>query len=126
MGYTRATHLLLDNEKRIIAVLLGIPRDHVEWKKNHDEVLSLLQNAASASFSASMTHRRGNFPSVAHGLSFGGGQKAGYILKFIPLTTLISEQEPRHLKHSKANFVLLESLVRNKSVQRICKYASGM
>lgn len=73
----RSTHLLLDKGGYVIGVLLGKPRDKEGWKKAEDKAFDALQGAAekiSSSIKES-TNRRGNFPSLAHGISFGGGQK---------------------------------------------------
>ncbi|KAF8341107.1 hypothetical protein F5887DRAFT_919101 [Amanita rubescens] len=72
------THLLLDGQGRIVGVLLGWPRDTEGWTQVHDEVLKLLDKAADAHPDClKKTHKRGDFPSLAHGLSFGGGQRSG-------------------------------------------------
>jgi hypothetical protein len=75
----RGTHLLLDRDGHIVGVLLGQPKDTESWCWVHNNAFDLLQNAASRlSFSdQESSHRRGSFPSIAHGISFGGGQRVG-------------------------------------------------
>jgi len=73
----RSTHLLLDRDGLIVGVLLGMPKDVEGWKRALDEAIVALQKAADkiSTRTKSTTHRRGTFPSLAHGVSFGGGQK---------------------------------------------------
>ncbi|KAF5353901.1 hypothetical protein D9756_007287 [Leucocoprinus leucothites] len=105
----RTTHLLLDRKKRVIGVLLGQPRDSEGWKKVHDAAYEAFQTVASKlSYSKKeLSQRRGDFPAVAHGISFGGGQ-----------------EEPKHLSHSAKKTAILDGLMQEKSVQRICKFGS--
>ncbi|KIL53869.1 hypothetical protein M378DRAFT_19460 [Amanita muscaria Koide BX008] len=105
----RTVHLLLDRERYIVGVLAGHPNDK-RWGQVHEDAFTKLQQAASTmSYSdKERSNRQGLFPTVAHGISFGGGQK-----------------EPRYLRHtSEKKTEALEQLVRDKSIQRICKFAS--
>ncbi|KAM6488797.1 hypothetical protein JOM56_015746, partial [Amanita muscaria] len=79
------------------------------WKKVHMGVFEVLKKAASRmTFPAKdKEHRRGTFPTFAHGISFGGGQEM-----------------PRHLRHLPENEKILEELMSNKYVQRVCKFGS--
>ncbi|KAF8328034.1 hypothetical protein F5887DRAFT_898068 [Amanita rubescens] len=102
------THLLVDKDRYVIGVLYGWPKKHRGWKKVQKHALKAL-NKASAYFTRRPTapHRRGTFPSIAHGISYGGGQP-----------------EPRHLSHSEATNGVLNRLLNKKSIQRICSNAS--
>ena len=73
----RGTRLLLDQDRYVGAVLLGQPKDALSWSCVHDDAFDRLQGVASRlSFSPEESfNRRGSYPSVAHGLSFGGGQQ---------------------------------------------------
>ena len=73
----RTTHLLLDREHHIIGVLVGRPRNSKDWDSVHDKALAALEAAASKmTFTdKEKTHRRGFFPAIPHGISFGGGQE---------------------------------------------------
>jgi hypothetical protein len=79
----RKTHLLLDSEQRIIGALVGQPRDTHGWRAVHDDALAALGSAAiddDLGFTPSKYERKGRhetFPTIAHGLSFGGGQEVG-------------------------------------------------
>ncbi|KAG6826286.1 hypothetical protein H0H92_000435 [Tricholoma furcatifolium] len=74
----RTTHLLVDREHRIIGVLLGRPRASQDWDRVCEDARSALEAASRRmSFTPKeKTHRRGSFPAVAHGISYGGGQRA--------------------------------------------------
>jgi hypothetical protein len=77
-GASRTTHLLLDHEHRVIGALVGRPREPDKWNAVHSNALAALR-AASDSLSFSEREegggRRGPFPTIAHGLSLGGGQE---------------------------------------------------
>ncbi|KAG6826569.1 hypothetical protein H0H92_015288 [Tricholoma furcatifolium] len=110
----RDTHLLLDQDFNVIGILLGQPRDRAdspgEWEALCKEAFEALHvAAASMNFSENeCSHRRGAFPAVPHGISFGGGQK-----------------QPKHLSHnSTAKNNTLEGLMSTKCIQRICKFGS--
>jgi hypothetical protein len=122
----RSSHLLLDTEKRVIGVLVGQPRGEERWKQVCMGVFEALKTAASSLnlSKEKKKHRRGEFPAVAHGISFGGGQEVSRIRRgwLGPLSALI--QAPRHLKHTKENEDILEGLMLNKDVQRVCKFGS--
>ncbi|KAH9014024.1 hypothetical protein EDB85DRAFT_1876641 [Lactarius pseudohatsudake] len=105
----RQTHPLLDREKRIIGVLVGQPRDS-SWESAKGGALAALGAArGQMTFGEKETNRRrGPFPCVAHGISFGGGQP-----------------EPRYLSHSSSNNArVLEELMEDPSIQRICNFGS--
>ncbi|KAG6847607.1 hypothetical protein H0H93_007078 [Arthromyces matolae] len=110
----RSSHLLLDQSLTIVGILLGRPRDKAEqpgeWNATCQDAFEALKIAASSmAFSEKETnHRRGPFPSVPHGISFGGGQ-----------------EEPKHLSHgSEVKNQILENVMMQKSIQRICNFAS--
>ncbi|KAF8327067.1 hypothetical protein F5887DRAFT_899142 [Amanita rubescens] len=106
----RTTHLLLDKDGVVIGVLLGMPKDQEGWKEAQDEAHRILRDGADkiSARAKNTTHRRGTFPSLAHGISFGGGQKV-----------------PQFLKHaSKTVAAVLDGFVQSDAIQRICKYAS--
>jgi hypothetical protein len=72
------THLLLDRGHRVIGALVGQPRDAHGWRAVHDDALGALRSAARRlgfTEKEEMGGRRGPFPTIAHGLSYGGGQK---------------------------------------------------
>ena len=59
-----------------MGVLLGQPRDGQGWEEVHAEALKVLKEASIYyNNRVNPEHRRGIFPSVAHGVSFGGGQE---------------------------------------------------
>ncbi|KAF8342358.1 hypothetical protein F5887DRAFT_1215900 [Amanita rubescens] len=71
-----STHLLLDKNGYIVGVLLGMPRDVKGWKEAQGMAFVALDKAADVICprAKEASHRRGEFPSLPHGISFGGGQ----------------------------------------------------
>ena len=68
------TYLLLDRARRVVGVLCAQPKQ--DWQKVHKKAYKAIQRVASYFNSrAAKPHRRGTFHSIAHGLSFGGGQE---------------------------------------------------
>ena len=73
-GIYSQTYLLLDQARRIVGILYGQPRNG--WRKVHNKAFHALKRAASYFNSrAAKPHRCGAFHSIAHGVSFGGGQE---------------------------------------------------
>ncbi|KAF8332937.1 hypothetical protein F5887DRAFT_1080538 [Amanita rubescens] len=73
----RQTYPLLDTEGYVLGLLLGWPREG--WDRTHDAAFGLLKKE-SVYFNARRRpkHRRGAFPSIAHGISYGGGQEVRF------------------------------------------------
>ena len=63
----------------MVAILAGRPASESEgsWKALHDKAAILMERARKkASFNASQSsHRRGEYPVLSTGASFGGGQR---------------------------------------------------
>ncbi|KAJ7027110.1 hypothetical protein C8F04DRAFT_1238263 [Mycena alexandri] len=102
---------ILDCRGRIIAVLGGMPRDREGWKKLIDE-LSTLMDEASPNLRHStedLHHRRAQepYPSVARGVSYGGGQT-----------------EPGCLLNNAANTKVTDRFLRDIRFQRLVKWAN--
>ncbi|KAJ7027064.1 hypothetical protein C8F04DRAFT_1045077 [Mycena alexandri] len=102
---------ILDCRGRIIAVLGGMPRDREGWKKLIDE-LSTLMDEASPNLRHStedLHHRRAQepYPSVARGVSYGGGQA-----------------EPGCLLNNAANTKVTDQFLRDIRFQRLVKWAN--
>lgn len=113
---------------RVIACLVGRPDD--------GDYLQLTRRVATKIDSTredlrlndgQRSHRRGEFPALAMGLSYGGGQRVSHTICTMMLIILIPllPQSPGNLVHSKNNRLLLESLLRDADVQRIAGYQSG-
>ena len=72
----------MDTSNRIVAMLGGHPRgDGVDWNSVKTEASQVIESARQAcNFTPSDTaHRRGNFATLARGVSFGGGREVGPI-----------------------------------------------
>ncbi|KAF8324494.1 hypothetical protein F5887DRAFT_902786 [Amanita rubescens] len=110
-SYDRGSHLLLDRNRNIVGVLVGQPKDVVSWSCVHNDAFGILGDVASKLYFSDeeRLHRRGFYPSIAHGISFGGGQC-----------------EPQYLKHRyMEREEEMEALMNKPSIQRICKFASS-
>lgn len=66
---------ILDNAKRVIGICAGIPEGS-DWGRVNRDASSAIETAHSACMfaDADLKHRRGDFPALAVGASFGGGQ----------------------------------------------------
>lgn len=73
--------MLLDSEYRVVGALVGRPRGD-EWEAVHDNAMVTLEWAKKEmrfkKDDAEVSSRRGRYQSVAHGLSFGGGQDVSH------------------------------------------------
>lgn len=84
------TYVILDDQNRIIAVLVGRPKekkgrvDRHRWDAVIQRVADLFERAranAARSFTPAKTcHRRGNFAVLNTGISYGGGQQVGDLI----------------------------------------------
>jgi hypothetical protein len=72
----RVTDHIVDKMGKVIGVLCGFPDDD-SWEATHRGAADAIRAARDvACFSDECKkHRRGNFPALAVGVSFGGGQK---------------------------------------------------
>ncbi|KAG0692936.1 hypothetical protein DFH29DRAFT_881896 [Suillus ampliporus] len=106
----RTPHILLDKEERIIGVLAGHPKDDC-WQDTVAAACTAMEDARSRCVFADddMKHRRGAYPCLAVGVSFGGGQKI-----------------PGNLVHAKGNREALQSLLEHKAIQRIAGFGNGI
>lgn len=67
-------YVLLDRENRVIGALAGQPKVWANILKNAWAALQIAQSELTFEIEKAKGHRRGEFPSFAYGLSFGGGQ----------------------------------------------------
>lgn len=77
----RTTHLLLDKERRIIAVLAGRPKG-AGWQETCDKAFSVLGGLAKRAVPSKkdLESRRGIFPTIPYGISLGNGQMVSGLL----------------------------------------------
>ncbi|KAH9842015.1 uncharacterized protein C8Q71DRAFT_690084, partial [Rhodofomes roseus] len=106
----RTVRPITDDCGRVIAVLCGAPDDS-QW---HNVQAGAAAAIAEAREELSLTvkdrvHRRGDFPALAVGISYGGGQK-----------------RPQKLAHSSANARVLEQLVQHEHIKRIAAFGSSV
>ncbi|TFY65590.1 hypothetical protein EVG20_g5498 [Dentipellis fragilis] len=108
-------YAILDRQGRIIAVLIGRPKEddnrepEHRWPAATERVADLLEATRSrGSFTADNTpHRRGNIAAWNVGVSYGTGQKI-----------------PAVRQHSAKDEELIETLLSDKDVQRIAHFQS--
>ncbi|KAJ7093334.1 hypothetical protein B0H15DRAFT_761452, partial [Mycena belliarum] len=103
---------ILDVHGRVIAVLLGRPEDP-EWDAVVKDACNAMDRARRAGvacgvFRGRQAHRRGLFPVLAAGVSFGGGQ-----------------MRPGNLVHSRQKQKLINNLLQNKSIRRLAGFQSS-
>ncbi|KAG2737102.1 hypothetical protein P692DRAFT_201733700, partial [Suillus brevipes Sb2] len=101
---------LLDKNKRIIGVLAGQPRDD-DWELAVSRACAAMEDARSrCAFKVCDTqHRRGLYPCLAAGVSYGGGQ-----------------QVPGNLQHSKTNQREIQALLSEPAIQRLAGFGSSI
>ncbi|KAJ3550466.1 hypothetical protein NM688_g5072 [Phlebia brevispora] len=117
-GYTlvewngRDTVALLDNKVHVLGLLAGGPKDPTYW---NDAVPSATRAMCRAAKTLNfplkaLLNRREAYPSVAVGVSFGGGQRV-----------------PGNLRHSKHNACVIDDvLLNNDGFKRIAHYHTAM
>lgn len=82
---------LLDNASRVFAVLVGSPRDAEGWAQVNADAQQAF-DAARCTYKLDpkqMSHRRGVYPAITAGISYGGGQKVSLL---IPVLSLLVAQ----------------------------------
>jgi hypothetical protein len=76
----------MDGDGRVIAILVGRPKDikDEEWKQMEKEAVELIEKEQKnfVFTKKQQQHRRGPYPTVSTGVSFGGGQQVWYIYNF--------------------------------------------
>ncbi|KAI0352005.1 hypothetical protein OH77DRAFT_1486440 [Trametes cingulata] len=101
---------LLDKQDRVFAVLAGSPKDQLAWAKVNKAVTDAFDEVRMKyKFNQKQVdHRRGNFPAVSAGISYGGGQT-----------------RVQNLTHPADNQLLIDGLLANKAVQRVAKFGDA-
>ncbi|KAL7284430.1 hypothetical protein ACG7TL_001720 [Trametes sanguinea] len=100
---------ILDREEHVFAVLAGRPRDQ-SWDGINGELQRLFDITRDAyQFTAQqVTHRRGAFPAVTCGISYGGGQ-----------------QRVSNLTQKEHNHAVLDALIKQAAVRRVANFGSA-
>ncbi|KAJ7071764.1 hypothetical protein B0H15DRAFT_957558 [Mycena belliarum] len=107
-----ATIPILDSQRRVIAVLGGMPRDRVGWKEVTDGAADMMQQRESRIrlTEERLHHRRAQqaFPAIGRGWSHGGGQT-----------------EPGELCNNLANTQVTDELMAHDYFKRIARFANS-
>ena len=72
----------VDEDARVMVTLVGRP-DDITWDQNGVAAAEAMNIAQRQGKFPCSSHRRGNYPTVANGLSYGGGQKACFLSRFL-------------------------------------------
>ncbi|KZT03240.1 uncharacterized protein LAESUDRAFT_660356 [Laetiporus sulphureus 93-53] len=109
MHVGRSPRPLVDCDGRVFGALAGCPRDP-QWGDVAKEAGDfILRSKELCVFSPKQaTHRRGNYPSLAEGISYGGGQK-----------------RVDNLKNSTNNTRVLNTLNQNVAICRLTKFGNA-
>ncbi|KAG2127459.1 uncharacterized protein EDB93DRAFT_1096547 [Suillus bovinus] len=110
LTYARSPKTLLDKNRRVIVVLAGQPQDD-GWQLTTSQACAAMEIARErCTFKLSDTHhRRGFYPCLGVGVSYGGGQ-----------------QEPDNLQHSNRNQEELRALLSEPTIQRLAGFGSSI
>lgn len=104
----RQTQAIVDQKQRIIAVCVGRPSGDKTWESMHQKASEILGVAKDGILFGKKKNRRGNFPALSFGISYGGGQKY-----------------PKVLVQKGNNGEILENLLKEKAFVRMSGFASG-
>ncbi|GJE98476.1 hypothetical protein PsYK624_147080 [Phanerochaete sordida] len=103
------THPLVSKDGYKLALLARKPNDPT-WDASMVELAKALEDAqGKMNFGAMRVDRRGNFNTIAAGVSYGGGQKC-----------------PGNLKHTVQNRRVVEELLQNPHMKRMVGYTRSM
>ncbi|KAI0655654.1 hypothetical protein C8Q70DRAFT_922932, partial [Cubamyces menziesii] len=103
---------ILDKDERVIGVLAGRPQSNLpEWDRVVEDAGKAMDAAASECVfkDHQIRHRRGEFPTLAYGISFGGGRTAPGVIK----------NEPKHTS-------ALQKLCSNTAIKRLAGFGSSV
>ncbi|KAH9856102.1 hypothetical protein C2E23DRAFT_722695, partial [Lenzites betulinus] len=99
---------LLDSAGRAFSVLVGMPKNVEEWMQVNDEAQKAFEAARQPFAHETTLHRRGAYPAITVGISYGGGQK-----------------EVSNLLQPKNCAEIAEMLLKNRSIQRLAGFGDA-
>lgn len=121
----RTPFKIVDTEGRVIGLLAGRPADPA-WDNVASEAYAAMARAAKeATFSAKQKlHDRGNFATLAVGVSFGGGRT---VRQCPPRLFAVTElyQVPGRVDNTPAHQKILSALCANPAIRRLAGFGSG-
>lgn len=124
----RSSKPILDKNGLVVAVLVGAPANDASWYGACDDAYNLLRDKAPVfNFTKKAAdHRRGKFPAVNVGISFGGGQMVSGSNHFAHSCThnLSKHKAPGNLCHPKVQTKVLDDILASTCFIRIAGFAS--
>ncbi|KAH9855128.1 hypothetical protein C2E23DRAFT_724465 [Lenzites betulinus] len=99
---------MLDNKGRVFAVLAGAPRDASGWAEVNADVQKLFDEVRRSHKFKDVSHRRGEYPSVTAGISYGGGQT-----------------QPGNLSQTSPPHEAADKLLANSSIKRLAGFGDA-
>jgi hypothetical protein len=105
--------LIVERKHRVIAVCAGRPKDcgasgWEGWESLQLEASGILESARPKLNFGKKVNRRGGFPALPCGISYGGGQPY-----------------PKVLSQKKKNEKVLEAILKENAFERISGFAAG-
>jgi hypothetical protein len=114
---------ILDGKQRVIGICAGHP-DDTSWEKTKVDAAAAMKDARkNCRFpKGAKSHRRGLFPALAVGASFGGGQEVRptYLKRIISNTRTQGPWQPSQQRHQCRYFVLTSQQYCLYPHRRIC------
>lgn len=118
--------LLVDDDDRIIAVLAGRPIGDGTWEGVVREFDATMKVAHNELRFGKRCDRRGNFRTIATGVSYGGGQTVRLTSALQPHLSLSTYfQRPGTLQHPARNAEIMKRLMANRAVTRVANFANS-
>ena len=114
--------MLADKFGQYLAVLLERPNDET-WQHSMDELLKALGEARVKLWFEEREERRGDFDTIAFGVSYGGGQTVSLAVLIRDMSSNLCLQHPGNLKHSAHNRKIVEELLQNPHMERMARHA---
>ena len=114
--------MLADKFGQYLAVLLERPNDET-WQHSMDELLKALGEARVKLWFEEREERRGDFDTIAFGVSYGGGQTVSLAVLIRDMSSNLCLQHPGNLKHSAHNRKIVEELLQNSHMERMARHA---
>lgn len=118
---SRTTHALADKHDKCFGLLAGQPDDPT-WQDTVRGAAEALREAKEKVNLGRRVDRRGNFGTIAYGVSYGGGQRVS-VQEHGRTQDLTGYQRPGNLRHSANNEAAMKELCENTHIVRMSNFA---